>query len=95
MSPLLLIEMVAAVWGLAVIAYVLLLLYANIVGLHEDDSLHISTGEGPLEAEQREVVKRMTALDAYSHKLGIAASTMTAILMGTVVISAAWRFAAP
>ena len=92
MPTLLLIEIGAALWALLVISYVLLLLYSNIVGLHEDDSLHISTDEGPLEAEQREVVKRMTMLEKYSHKLGVAASTMTVILVGTFIFSAAHRY---
>jgi hypothetical protein len=81
----LLLEVVAAFWGLVVLAYVLLLVYRSTVGLHEDDSLHISAGEARFEAEQVEVRKHMTTLYSQVLKLGFAALATTVVLAGVWV----------
>jgi hypothetical protein len=83
------IEIVAVVWGGVVVLYFVLFLYRSIVGMHEEDTLYLSAGEARLEAQQREVMKQITKLDAYSRKLGIAASAMTVILAGMWVYSVA------
>lgn len=83
------IEIVAVLWGVVTIPYFILFLYRSIVGMHEEDNLYLSDGEARLEAEQREVMKQITKLDAYSHKLGFAALAMTVVLAGMWVYSVA------
>jgi hypothetical protein len=77
LSPL---EIVALVWGVVVVLYFVFFLYRSIIGLHEEDNLYLSAGEARMEAEQRQVMKQITKLDTYSHKIGIVALAMTVIL---------------
>jgi hypothetical protein len=80
-----LLQAVGALWGILVLAYVVLVIYRSTVALHEDDSLHISAGESRFETEQREVVKHMAALDSKCNKLGYAALATTLVLAGVWV----------
>jgi ABC-type Fe3+ transport system permease subunit len=73
-------EIVALLWGVVVVLYFVFFLYRSIIGLHEEDNLYLSAGEARMEAEQRQVMKQITRLDAYSHKIGIVALAMTVIL---------------
>ncbi|MEO8048819.1 MAG: hypothetical protein ABI833_00265 [Acidobacteriota bacterium] len=83
-SPL---EIVAVIWGVVTILYFALFLFRSVVGMKEEDTLYLSVGEERLAAEQREVMKRITKLDSYSHKLGYAALVMSVILAGMWVYS--------
>jgi hypothetical protein len=83
------IEIVAAIWGAVTIAYFALFLYRSVVGMKEEDTLYLSVGEERLAAEQREVMKRIYKLDAYSKKIGYAALTMTVVLAGMWVFNVA------
>jgi len=83
------IEIVAIVWGIVTALYFLLFLYRSIVGLKEEDTLYLSAGEAKMEAQQREVMKQITRLDGYSHKIGLAALAMTVVLAGMWVYSVA------
>ena len=83
------IEIVAVIWGIVVALYSVLFLYRSIVGMHEEDTLYLSAGEARLAQEQREVMKQINKLDAYSRQLGMAALAMTAILAGMWVYSVA------
>jgi hypothetical protein len=74
------IEIVAAIWGAVTVAYFALFLYRSVVGMKEEDTLYLSVGEERLAAEQREVMKRIYKLDAYSRKVGYAALAMTVVL---------------
>jgi hypothetical protein len=82
-------EIIAILWGIATALYLALLLYRSIVGLHEEDTLYLSAGEAKMEAEQREVMKRINKLDSYSRGIGIAALTLTVVLVGMWVYDAA------
>jgi len=83
------IEIVAVIWGIVVVLYLVLFLYRSIVGMHEEDTLYLSAGEARLAQEQREVMKTINKLDSYSRKLGMAALAMTVILAGMWVYSVA------
>jgi len=83
------IEIVAILWGIVTVIYFALFLYRSIVGLKEEDTLYLSAGEARLEAQQREVMKRIIKLDSYSHKIGYAALAMTVILAGMWIFSVA------
>ena len=83
------IEIVTAVWGAAVIVYLALFLFRSVVGMKEEDTLYLSVGEARLEAQQREVMKQITKLDSYSHKIGYAALALTVILAGMWIYSVA------
>ena len=89
MSSLFLVQMMVGLWGSALAAFLVLYMYRSMVDLHEDDSLHISAAEAGFENEQVAVRKRITALDSYSHRLGMAILAMTVVLIGIVVYSAA------
>jgi hypothetical protein len=84
-----LIEIVAILWGTVTVIYFALFLYRSIVGLKEEDTLYLSAGEARMEAQQREVMKRITKLDSYSHKIGYTALALTVILAGMWVFSVA------
>ena len=86
LSPL---EIVALLWGVVVVLYFVFFLYRSIVGMHEEDTLYLSAGEARLAEEQKQVMKQITRLDAYSHKIGIVALAMTVILAGMWVYSVA------
>jgi len=83
------IEIVATIWGIVTIIYFVLFLYRSIVGMKEEDTLYLSAGEARLEAQQREVMKQITKLDSYSHKIGYAALALTVILAGMWIYSVA------
>jgi len=83
------IEIVAIIWGTVTIIYFVLFLYRSIVGMKEEDTLYLSVGEARLEAQQREVMKQITKLDSYSHKIGYAALALTVILAGMWIYSVA------
>jgi hypothetical protein len=78
---------VAAIWGAVTIVYVALFLFRSVVGMKEEDTLYLSVGEQRLAAEQREIMKRITKLDSYTHKVGYAALVMTVLLAGMWVYS--------
>jgi hypothetical protein len=78
---------VAAIWGAVTIVYVALFLFRSVVGMKEEDTLYLSVGEQRLAAEQREIMKRITKLDSYTHKVGYAALAMTVLLAGMWVYS--------
>jgi hypothetical protein len=83
------IEIVAVLWGIVTICYVLLFIYRSIVGRKEDDTVYLSEAEVRLEAEQHEFMKQITRLDSYSHKIGAVALTMTMVLTGMWAYSVA------
>jgi hypothetical protein len=83
------IEIVAAVWGAVVIAYFALFLFRSVIGMKEEDTLYLSVGEQRMAAEQREIMKRINKLDAYSQKIGFAALAMSVLLAGMWVYSVA------
>jgi hypothetical protein len=76
------IQIVAIVWGIVTALYLILFLYRSIVGMKEEDTLYLSAGEARMEAQQREVMKHITRLDAYSHRLGYTALALTVLLAG-------------
>jgi len=78
---------VAAIWGAVTIVYFALFLFRSVVGMKEEDTLYLSVGEERLAAEQREVMKRITKLDSYTHTAGYAALAMSVILAGMWVYS--------
>jgi hypothetical protein len=83
------IEIVAAVWGAVTIVYLALFLFRSVVGMKEENNVYLSVGEEKLAAEQREVMKRITKLESYTHKVGYAALAMTVVLAGMWVYSVA------
>ena len=88
MSSLALIQMLAGLWAFAVAAFLLLHLYRAMVGLHEDDSLHISAAEAGFETEQCKIRKQITTLDGYSFRLGMMLLAITVALLSAVAYSA-------
>ena len=83
------IEIVAAIWGAVVVVYLALFLFRSVIGMKEEDTLYLSVGEQRMAAEQREIMKRITKLDGYSHKIGYAALAMSVLLAGMWVYSVA------
>ncbi len=83
------VEIVAGLWAIVTALYLALFLYRSIVGLHEEDTLYLSVGEAKMEAEQREVMKRINKLDSYSRSIGFTALALTVVLAGVWVYDAA------
>jgi len=82
MSSISLLEIVTILWVIVAVFYFALFLYRSLVGMKEEDTLFLSAGESRMAAEQHEVMKRITKLDGYSHKLGWATLAMTIVLAG-------------
>jgi hypothetical protein len=82
------IGIVGAIWAALTIIYIALFLIRSVVGMKEEDTLYLSVGEERLAAEQQEIMKRITKLDSYTHKVGYAALAMTVVLAGMWVYSA-------
>jgi len=81
------IEIVAVIWGVVVILYLVLFFFRSLIGMKEEDTLYLSVGEERMAAEQREIMKRINRWDSYSHKLGYSALAMTVILAGMWIYS--------
>jgi hypothetical protein len=79
-------QIVIALWAVVTACYVVIMVFRSIVGQKEDDSLFLSAGEARMEAQQVNVVKRITKLDTYSHWVGAVALTFT------VILAAMWIF---
>jgi hypothetical protein len=73
-------QVIIALWAVVTACYVVIMVFRSIVGQKEDDSLFLSAGEARMEAQQVNVVKRITKLDTYSHWVGAVALTFTVIL---------------
>lgn len=80
-------QVVIVLWAIVAVCYVVIMVFRSIVGQKEDDSLFLSAGEARMEAQQHNVVKRMTKLDSYSHWIGAVALTFTVILAGMWIYS--------
>ena len=83
------IEVVATVWGVVAIVYLALFLVRSVIGMKEENTVYLSVGEERLAAEQREVMKRITKLDSYTHTAGYAALALTVILAGMWIYTVA------
>ena len=83
------IEIVGALWAAVVIVYLALFLFRSVIGMKEEDTLYLSVGEQRMAAEQREIMKRINKLDAYSRKIAYVALVMTVLLAGMWVYSVA------
>lgn len=77
-----LLETVGIIWAVVTLAYFALFLYRSLVGMREEDTLYLSAGESRMADEQRELMKRITKLDALSSKLGWATVVMTLVVGG-------------
>jgi hypothetical protein len=83
------IEIMAVIWAAVMIIYVALLIFRSLVGMKEEDTLYLSAGEERLAAEQRQIMKRITKVDSYTHAVGYAALAATVILAGMWIYSVA------
>jgi hypothetical protein len=77
---------IGAFWLLALMAYGTLLLYRSLVGLHEDDSLHLSAGEVQFDRQQGIVLRRIAALDAWVHNVGLALLFASALVVALIAV---------
>jgi len=75
-------QMLGSAWGVVTGLYFLLFLYHSLVGMKEEDHLYLSTGESRFEAEQKEVMKRISKLESVQHKVGWAALALTIVVAG-------------
>ena len=83
------IETVAVIWGAVMVVYVALLIFRSVIGMKEEDTLYLSAGEERMAAEQRQIMKRITKVDSYTHAVGWAALAVTVILAGMWIYSVA------
>ena len=77
-----LLEMVTIAWAVVAVGYLALFLYRSLIGMREEDTLFLSAGESRMADEQREIMKRITKLDAVSHKIGWVTFAMTLLVGG-------------
>jgi hypothetical protein len=75
------VQIAIGIWLVVAIIYGLLFLYRSIVGMKEEDTLYLSAGENRLEAEQREIMKRINRLDPLIRWSGFATLFMTLVLV--------------
>ena len=79
LSPL---ELTAAAWAVVAGIYMLLFLYRSIVGMKEEDTLHLSAGEARMENEQREIMKRINKIEPLTRGFGWATLAMSFLVAG-------------
>jgi len=60
------------VWGAVSAILVLLLIYRSLIGMKEDDMLFLDPAEAMLEAEQKEVTRRLHSVGPYVRGFGLA-----------------------
>jgi hypothetical protein len=83
-SPL---NIVLAIWVVVVGIYFVLLFVGSLVGLREEDTLFLSAGEAKLEAEQRQVQKRIDRLSPYKRGFAYGSLAMTVVLAAVWIAS--------
>jgi hypothetical protein len=59
-------------WAVVTAVYVVLTIYRSLVGLHEDDQLFLTSGATAMEAEQREVQKKLSRVAPFTKAFGFA-----------------------
>jgi len=69
-------------WAVLAVIVLALALYRNLLALHEDDNLHIATGEGPMIPKQLAFYRVMHRIDRWGEGL-------TAITVGGGLVLAA------
>jgi len=85
MSPSMMI--ILTIWAVVVGLYVVLLFIGSFLGLRTEDTLYLSAGESKLEAEQRQVQKRIARIAPLKRGLAYGSVAMTAVLAGTWMVS--------
>jgi len=79
LSPL---ELALTAWAVVAGIYLLLFLYRSIVGMKEEDTLHLSAGESRMEDEQRDVMKRIHRIEPITKGFGWATLALSVLLAG-------------
>ena len=79
LSPL---ELTVTVWAVVGGIYLLLFLYRSIVGMKEEDTLHLSAGESRMDDEQREIMKRINRIEPLTKGFGWATLAMSFLVAG-------------
>jgi hypothetical protein len=80
-------SIILAIWTVVVGIYIVLLFIGSLVGLREEDTLYLSAGEAKMEAEQRQVQKRIGKLAPYKRGFAYGAIAMTVVLAATWIAS--------
>jgi hypothetical protein len=80
-------SIILAIWAVVVGIYLVLLFIGSLVGLREEDTLYLSAGEARLEAEQRQVQKRIDKLAPYKRGFAYGSLAMTAVLAAVWIAS--------
>jgi hypothetical protein len=78
---------ILALWAVIVCAYLALIFIGSFVGLREEDTLYLSAGEAKLEAEQRQVQRRIDKLAPLKRSFGYGSLVMTVVLAGAWIVS--------
>ena len=79
LSPL---ELTVYAWAVVASIYLLLFLYRSIVGMKEEDTLHLSAVESKMDDEQREVMKRIHRIEPVTRGFGWATLAMSFLVAG-------------
>ena len=70
------------VWGVLTGVLVLLLIYRNVMRLHEEDQLFLDPAEEHMAREQKEVAQRVEKVKPYIFPLGTASAVLLLVILG-------------
>jgi hypothetical protein len=70
------------IWSVLTAAFILVMIYRSVIGLHEDDQLFLDRAEAQLEREQQEVRARLDRTSPYLKYLGLSSAGLLVVIFG-------------
>ena len=70
------------VWGAVTAVFIVLMIYRSLVSMREDDQLFLNDRETAMEAEQKEVQRKISRLRPYTKGFGFASAGLAVMIAG-------------
>ncbi|HZT29562.1 MAG TPA: hypothetical protein VFA33_06765 [Bryobacteraceae bacterium] len=83
------------IWAVVTGIFTILMIYRSLLSMREDDQLFLDSAESKLEAEQQEILTRITRITPYTKGFGFASAGLLMVSAGIWVYEAMTRFYAP
>jgi len=70
------------VWGAVTAVFIVLMIYRSLVTMREDDQLFLNDRESAMEAEQKEVLSKISRIAPYAKGFGFASAGLAVMIVG-------------
>jgi hypothetical protein len=70
------------IWSVITAAFIIVVIYRAVIGLHEEQQLFLDRADAAMEREQQEVHARMERITPYLKYLGITSGALLVIILG-------------